>query len=284
MGGSQWPSSGTPDVFAQATTSARQEGNEGAVEEVKPPVAEVAEPTVSAADDLVDTGQLTNLGPDPDSLAMPPPMPPPPPLPVRPGLSRNSLQPAPPLDRGKAPPPPTTDSLSLTELRRLVAEVNRASPVAYDYVYSDLGPHPEEVDEWFVYQFWQWVRLNAAQKAFEWQWNLQSGAVYSWEEADDDVRTHFIQAAISGVQSNDAALRAASIGNLLYLVLGRWGDTAGTLAAAASPAARSIATPQQLEAMKDGVQRLASLGGLAVVWEALRTCFEMHWYVCDAVP
>ncbi|PHH84780.1 hypothetical protein CDD83_1404 [Cordyceps sp. RAO-2017] len=264
------------------------------------PTPEAAGPT----DDVADTGQVADIGPvaAAESLEKPP-VPPPP---ARPGLTRNALQPGPPAAQGRGrqaqqqhhpyqqqqqqqyqqqppnqqqqpyQPPAPTDSLSLLQLRRIVAEVNRAEPVAYDFVYSDTGSHTDEIDEWFVYQFWQWVRLNAAQKAFEWHWNHESGGCHAWDDADNDTRARFVQAAIAGVQSNDAALRSASIGKLVYLVLGRWGDTAmpnvGSLADA-----RSVASASQLQAIKAGVECLASLEGLPVIWEALRNCFEVHW-------
>ncbi|KAG6011792.1 hypothetical protein E4U41_005437, partial [Claviceps citrina] len=182
--------------------------------------------------------------------------------------------------QGQQPPPAPTDSLSLFQLRRIVAGVNRPEPAAYDFVYADMGPHAEEIDEWFVYQFWQWVRLNAAQKAFEWHWDQESdgGGQDSWEDADDETRARFVRAAIAGVQSNDAALKSASIGKLVYLVLGRWGDTAMPDAAdGQGPDARSIASAAQLQAIKAGVECVTSLEGYPVIWEALRTCFELHW-------
>lgn len=170
-----------------------------------------------------------------------------------------------------------TDSLSLLQLRRIVAEVNRTEPVAYDFEYTDMGPHAEEIDEWFTYQFWQWVRLNSAQRAFEWHWESETAdaAVRDWDRADDDRRVRFVRAAIAGVQSNDAALRSASIGKLVYLVLGRWGNTANPMATVDD--CRSVASTTQLQAIKDGVDLLVSLEGLPVVWEALRNTFEMHW-------
>ncbi|KND93949.1 Striatin-interacting protein 1 [Tolypocladium ophioglossoides CBS 100239] len=201
--------------------------------------AEPARPT----EDVADTGEVAQgTGP---GTGLPqlekPPVPAPP---TRPGLPRNALQPGPPLPPGPAPG-------------------------------RDTGPHAEEIDEWFVYQFWQWVRLNAAQKAFEWHWNHESGGSHAWEDADNDTRARFIQAAIAAVQSNDAALRSASIGKLVYLVLGRWGDTA--MPNATSGESRSIASIPQLQAIKAGVECLTSLEGLPVIWEALRNCFEVHW-------
>lgn len=203
-------------------------------------------------------------------------------LPARPPLQRDSVQAVPP--PAPAPDPPTStaveaepaNSLSLLQLRRIVAEVHRAEPLAYDFEYSDTGPHAEEIDEWFVYQFWQWVRLNAAQHAFEWHWeNENEASERSWDDADNETRTRFVQAAIGGVQSNDAALRSASIGKLVYLILGRWGDTA--MPNATGEGSRSAASLSQLQAIKAGVECLASLEGLPVVWEALRHSFELQW-------
>jgi hypothetical protein len=168
-----------------------------------------------------------------------------------------------------------TDSLSLAQLRRIVTEVNRTEPAAYDFVYSDMGPHSEEIDEWFSYTVSQRARLEAAQHAFEWHWQQEAESDTSWDDADNDTRTRFVQAAIAGVQSNDAALRSASIGKLLYLVLGRWGDTA--MPTAMRGDCKSVASIPQLQAIKAGIECLTSLEGLPVIWEALRHSFEMHW-------
>lgn len=274
------------------------------------PDDDAAKPT----NDVADTGQVADVGPGPgaDELEKPPVPPPPPPPPTRPGLARNALQTGPPLPPPPPPPlpgpaqgrarqqqqqyqhreqqqqqqqereqqqgvPAPTDSLSLLQLRRIVADVNRVEPVAYDFVYSDMGPHADEIDEWFSYQFW---RLNAAQRAFEWHLNHESvaaGGAHTWDDADNDTRARFVQAAIAGAQSNDAALRSASIGKLVYLVLGRWGDTAMHNMTPRG-AGRSVASASQLQAIKAGVECLTSLEGLPVVWEALRNCFEVHWY------
>lgn len=236
------------------------------------------------------TGDNEESGPEPDSTGSEQPdLPPVPAAPARPLLQRNQMQAAPPgpapappsMNRGPpssvAPPPQPapTDSLSLQQLKRIVAEVNRAEPVAYDFAYADSGPHAEELDEWFVYQLWQWVRLDAAQKAFEWHWNLEAGGRFGWDDADHDMRTRFVRAAIAGLQSNDAALRSASIGKITYLVLGRWGDTA--MPGASSEESKSVASLSQLQAIKASVECLTSLEGWPVVWEVLRGSFEVHW-------
>ncbi|GJC93732.1 hypothetical protein ColKHC_02558 [Colletotrichum higginsianum] len=170
--------------------------------------------------------------------------------------------------------PQPTDSLSLMQLRRIVAEFSRGEPVAYDFVYSDMGSHDEEIDEWFVYQFWQWVRLNAAQRAFEWQWQHEYDMHTTWEETEHEARAKFTQDALDGLQVNDLTQRSASLGKILYLVLGRWGDTS-------TPATigdrRSAASATQLVAIRSSIAFLTSLGGIGTVWEALQNCFNVFW-------
>lgn len=98
-----------------------------------------------------------------------------------------------------------------------------------------------------------------------------------WDDADNELRARFVRAAIAGVQSNDAALRSASIGKLVYLLLGRWGDTA--MPNATSGDCHSVASVPQLQAIKAGVECLTSLEGLPVIWDALRNSFTLQWYV-----
>lgn len=245
--------------------------------------------------DVADTGEVPTSGVGTESTEKPPV--PAPPANTRPVLQRNALQrsqqiepsfasqhasqqPGKPIlgpsdsPQNQGPPQPT-DSLSLAQLRRIVTEVNRNDNLAYDFVYADTGPHAEEIDEWFMYQFWQWVRLNSAQKAFEWHWNNDTGGEHAWDDADHDTRAKFVSAAIAGVQSNDAALRLASIGKITYLILGRWGDTA--MPSATDGQSKSTASIPQLQAIKAGVECLSSLEGLPVIWEALQNAFAQHW-------
>lgn len=246
---------------------------------------DVASATVASQDDEGSAAAAASASdPSPSTTQHPAPA-----LPIRPGLPRNAMQGAPP---GPAPmPPPTgrtmagkqqlmqtpnghapTDSLSLQQVKRIVEEMNRPEPLAYDFTYEDLGPHVDEMDEWFGYHALQWVRLDSAQRAFDWYWDHESGGrPLVWDDADHETRANFVRTAVAGVQSNDAALRAASIGKLVYLVLGRWVDTA------TSTEGTSAASVAQMRAIRAGVLCLASLEGLPVVWEALQTSFEVHW-------
>lgn len=216
---------------------------------------------------------------------------------------------APGLSQGKQQQQQPQDSLSLAQLRRIVAEFPRPEPMAYDYVYTDMAPLEEEVDEWFMYNFWQWVRLNAANRAFYSAWgrlfpppspagadsgkgsggnNNNNPAPPKWDRADGEGEEEaaerkriFVRALLEGFKSSDRIARAEAIGAVVYLVLGRWTETvkaAGVLGTAVLEGkARSAATPQQLEAMKEGVRLVAECGGLDLVWQALRAVFELFW-------
>ncbi|KAH6686720.1 hypothetical protein F5X68DRAFT_207789 [Plectosphaerella plurivora] len=226
-------------------------------------------------------------GPGPEVADRPPP--PPPTSAARPGLQRNVSAPPPAVPVPPAPMPPSqagahppTDSLSLVQLRRIVAEFNKPEPIAYDFQYEDLGPFEEEVDEWFVYQFWQWVRLNAAQAAFEAQWELQNGPE-SWEESSPESKTQFLREVLTNLASPDDSERSEAVRGLLYVALGRWADTATAPSPDEAEDERSVASSSQLEAMKSSIQLLTSQGGLAAIWKATQRAFEVFWSD-DSVP
>lgn len=213
-------------------------------------------------------------------------------------------QPQPQAQGGQGPQGPQgpQDSLSLAQLRRIVAEFPRAEPIAYDYVYTDMAPLDEEVDEWFMYNFWQFVRLNAATRAFYSAWGRlfpsfedfegdggggvgDNAGVSGWDDDADgggpQRRVMFVKRVLEGVQSGDRIARAEAVGALVYLVLGRWTETvkgAGILGSdVLEGKARSAATGQQLAAMREGVRLVAECGGLEVVWDLLRAGFELFW-------
>lgn len=255
--------------------------NDGAESAAATEAAAQARAEVEATVGVADVGPAP--GPPSDGAA--PKQNPNPPS-ARPPLQRNQMQTNPPTQ--PAPPPGNQpgqppDSLSLAQLRRIVSEIRGTEAVAYDFVYSDTAPHAEEIDEWFVYQFWQWVRLNAAQRAFEWQWELLAGAKatqVSWDEASTELRAQFVQEALDNVKSTEAPVRANAIGRLAYLILGRWADTAGQDPPRFDKSkVRSVATQSQLDAMKSGVKLLSELDGIPIIWKALRDSYDALRYV-----
>lgn len=215
-------------------------------------------------------------------------------LPLRPNLQRNSSNPGLPPPPNEPPAPPSQlqtqsdqqlDSLSLAQLRKYVSEFpkNNEAAIAYDFVYQDIGPHAEEIDEWFVYgQFWQWVRLNGGQRIWEMGWE-EFGGGQEWSEADQDTKAGFVRKCLVDIRDGDDVSRVHSIGRIMYLTLGRWMDTAHPGPFGDSDKmpegqkGRSVATQGQLMAMKEGVELLAQADGLPVIWKALQHALEALW-------
>jgi len=163
-----------------------------------------------------------------------------------------------------------------------------AEPIAYDYVYEDIAPLEEEIDEWFVYTFRQLMRLTTANQAFDAAWNRtypptaeRSGTV-RWDGEGEEVekrKMEFVKELVNGVRGGDKALKSEAVGALMYLVLGRWMES---VKGAASPnladgKARSAATWEQLSAMREGVRLLTECGGIEAVWDALKDAFNILW-------
>lgn len=239
-------------------------------------------PPAKPDEQMEDAAAVADIGPEHAEQPNPP-------QPVRPMLVRNASNPTappvppppngpPPPPVGEAPPQPT-DSLSLAQLRRILVEFPKTEAVAYDFAYEDMGPIDEEIDEWFNYQFWQWVRLSSAQRAFEEKWEQEHGTT-EWHVVDDDAREKFVSEAVAGLSANDAKDRLFNMGILVYLVLGRWSQTAGATGSALpkDPKARSASTPKQLEAMKAGAKIIGRVQGAATIWNAMKKSFDPYWY------
>lgn len=247
--------------------------------------------TSKPAADITDA-EIADIGPEnPDTASVPPEAPRPPDSFARPPLQRNQQPQAPPpvvpqpptQSAGSAPgngAQPPTDSLSLAQLRRIVAEFPRGEPVAYDYEYADMGPIEEEIDEWFVYNFWQWVRLSSAQRNFYAEWADTFEDERPWKDTDEEDRRKFVTGLLKGARSTDTAARTSAIGALTYLALGRWTEsiTEPNLPNPSDDKIRTAANPAQLAAMRDGVELVAECGGISVIWDATRKAFEPFWY------
>ncbi|KAK0638676.1 hypothetical protein B0T16DRAFT_449607 [Cercophora newfieldiana] len=199
---------------------------------------------------------------------------PPPAVPNAP-ISASSSQ-YPPQSPGTGQPP---DSLSLAQLRRIVAEFPRTEPIAYDYVYTDMGPPEEEIDEWFLYNFWQWVRLNTANRAYQSSWGRMFGQRFTWDDLGKEAHKRFMSAALAGIRAKNRDARGEAVGALVYVVLGRWMESVKntTVPSLKNPRTKSCATKVQLAAMKEGVRLLTDCGGIPLVWDALRAAFEPFW-------
>ncbi|KAK1770302.1 N1221-domain-containing protein [Phialemonium atrogriseum] len=142
-----------------------------------------------------------------------------------------------------------------------------------------MAPIEEEIDEWFVSNFWQWVRLNTAQRNFYAEWADAFEDERPWKDASEEDRRTFVTGLLEGVRSSDTAARSSAIGGLTYLVLGRWTESIDepSLPSLDDGKIKSAANPSQLAAMKAGVELLADCGGISVIWDATRRAFEPFW-------
>ena len=159
----------------------------------------------------------------------------------RPILRREGSIPAPP----QQPPPPLpeqkqeepqnpTDSLSLTQLKRLVADLPKIEPTAYAYDYTETLSFPEELQEWFQYSEQDTLALLKAKHTFIQTWEQvhserpePSDAALEWPDVEDDDRTWFVECAIRALDHSAPNSRIKSLECLSYIALGVWGDTAG---------------------------------------------------------
>ncbi|CAK7272019.1 Factor arrest protein 11 [Sporothrix epigloea] len=218
------------------------------------------------------------------------------------GGSKGASVPAP----APQPPQQPLDSLSLSQLRRLASEFPRNEPITYSYTYEDMGDFDEEIDEWFSYQVLQWVRLNQAHQHFESRWQRlvqhskpngrqshdrepDQGAPegeepeneITWDTADAETQESFVSALLSDLWEEEQcrSQRSEVIGCFVYIVLGRWGSSAygRDPEAKSSLAARTVARPRQLDAIKSAVALITKLGGFPILWKSLREAFDPFW-------
>jgi hypothetical protein len=267
-------------------------------------IDDIADMGIPLGVDASDPGPdaIPMAAPDPPSAVSGPSSPPP-----RPPLLRDA-QPASPSDDlpiESTPPPPSyepppqqqnqqeqpqaADSLSLAQLRNIVAKMRRGDAVAYDFVYGDMGPLAEEIDEWFPLYLTpeDTTRLLALQDEFERLWSRAVAAAgpdkteLLWGEAGAEDKRRFLELALSELQSRDDAPRQAAACAIAYVVLGDWVDNGSAGAnTAADASSRHVATQWQLDAIAEGVRVVVvEAGALPVVWRALIDAFERFWYV-----
>lgn len=165
-----------------------------------------------------------------------------PPRPLaRPNLRRGDSAPAPP----QQPPPPApsqqreetsnpTDSLSLLQLKRIVADFPKLEPTAYAYEYAETRSFPEELEEWFQYTEEERYMLLRSKQTFAEKWEQaqaerpeSSDKTLEWTDVESEDRENFIQGAIQALDSPEISSRVKSLECISYVALGSWGLTAG---------------------------------------------------------
>lgn len=159
---------------------------------------------------------------------------------TRPILRREGSAPPPPQQAPPPAPPPRhdesnpTDSLSLLQLKRLVTDMPKLEPTAYDYDYSETRSFPEELEEWFSYTEEERYMLLRAKQTFEEKWQqaqathpVRSDKALEWIDVDPSDRESFIVGTIQALQNSEISSRVQSLECMTYVALGVWGDTAG---------------------------------------------------------
>lgn len=145
-------------------------------------------------------------------------------------LSQQPLPPVPPQGSQDAGDP--TNSLSLMQLKRLVADMPREEQAPYDFTYDDTSSFQEEVEELFTYKDEEHSNLLHARSVFDQQWSSyvrsdeDRNEFYvppSWVTTDIWVKREFLSSVKSDLGSDNVQL---AIMALVYLALGCWYDTA----------------------------------------------------------
>jgi len=160
--------------------------------------------------------------------------------PKRPGLQREksvtlSQQAPPPL-----PPPHSQDvgnagdSLSLVQLKKLVADTPKVEQAPYAFTYEDTNSFEEEVEELFSYGQEEQSCLLQARWSFDRLWashvdiseTQSDGERRTWLNAEPSVRKGFLNEMKSELLSEQMQLALMA---LTYLALGCWYETASRL-------------------------------------------------------
>jgi hypothetical protein len=147
----------------------------------------------------------------------PPPPPPPrqPPPPAPPAQQEESTQ--------------ATDSLSLGQLKNLVASFPKLEPTAYAYTYEDTRSFPEELEEWFQYSEEDRGQLGRAKDAFSeiyYPAGLEDSSQTPgpWLGLLVEKRRMFIDHVLSELKSNETT-SLPFLDCISYVAMGVWSET-----------------------------------------------------------
>ncbi|OGE51164.1 hypothetical protein PENARI_c014G07006 [Penicillium arizonense] len=209
----------------------------------------------------------------------------------RPELRRESCAPPPPLQ----PPPPApvqenpgqpTDSLSLSQLRRLVHDMPKIEQPAYAFEYADAQPFPDELEEWFQYNDFDRVMLMGTKATFNQKWNVfcqqsKIATLTSWLDVSQDVRRTFVSQILGGLQHDDVSVRLEALETICYLLTGIWGVTGGKVAPGYPSPERSHTSTEappwkslQIDWIEDNVTLLQQCSGVTALIEYMCRLFD----------
>ena len=242
--------------------------------------------------------------------------------PVRPILRRegSSNQPPPPPRQPPPPAPPAVtaggsagrtaqegsqprpapahhapaDSLSLAQLRELVAHLPSVEPPAYAYQPADTRGTAEELEEWFQYTAAERARLLDARKtaqtaldAHEFEPDEVSAEERRWTELPSAYQEAFLRACVEDVKRGEARGIVKGLECLAYVVMGAWSETAGAPAVPdpeeegdfEPPDDRYLRALAQLRCIKSSAVLLCRLGAVEAIYGVLRAVSVSEQYV-----
>ncbi|KAJ5757401.1 uncharacterized protein N7511_006095 [Penicillium nucicola] len=209
----------------------------------------------------------------------------------RPELRREASAPPPPLQ----PPPPApvqenpgqpSDSLSLSQLRKLVNEMPKIEQPAYAFEYADTQPFPDELEEWFQYNDFDRVMLMGTKATFNQRWDVfcqqnNISLLTSWLDVSHDIRRTFISQLLGGLQHADVSVRLETLETTCYLLTGVWGITGGKSSPDYPSKDRSHSSTEappwkslQIDWIEDNVSLLQECSGVMALTQYMCRLFD----------
>lgn len=221
--------------------------------------------------------------------------------PIRPILRREGSAPPPPPPRQPPPPAPpsqgddlpqTTDSLSLGQLKNIVANFPKLESVVYAYTYEDTRTFPEELEEWFQYTQEDRDLIESSQGAFEGKFERflahQSPPVdpddlhSPWLDSTEVMRLHFVRGLIEDLEKADASECLEILQCHVYIASGVWRETTARTAEPKAeeqsefepPNQKYLKTVAQLEAIRQSAGLLCRSRALAKIYDVVKHVCE----------
>ncbi|KAI1003552.1 hypothetical protein K3495_g4656 [Podosphaera aphanis] len=213
------------------------------------------------------------------------------PISFQPQLVKDQSHPPPP-PQHQPPKPPSSNSLSLTQLRRIVNEFPKIDTATYAFSNDDSASFAEEIEEWFSYNPLEYKRLELAKETFERRWKKFSSK--TWAECESSEHEKFVEYEINRLPVVDLRRRCKSLQTILHIVLGVWHEKKKLESTDGKESAKSKSTPlsEHLQRIKYGVALVAMAGGISIIFDILQSSLvnlgsenlRKHIYIEEDLP
>ena len=218
---------------------------------------------------------------------------------IRPILRREASAPPPPPPRQPPPPAPPVqhdetqlpaDSISLGQLRNIVATFPKLEPVAYSYENADTRTFAEELEEWFQYTEEDRDLVESTKTDFETQlirFQAQieqngTGRPQKWLSMPAAQREGLVEFLRQGIRYGDGPRCLECLQGLLYLALGAWFETTTESEEPAHmdqtdfepPNQKHLKAVAQLDCIIDSADLISHS-------EVLQDVMQVVWHICE---